>query len=83
MQTVTGQVLDGSGRGLNTAGMPADRAQANQGVGKVPKPIPASLRDTPVRKLGKALSRMASRQNMVEIKLLIQENSKLQDFIVS
>ena len=32
--------------------MPADRAQANQGVGKVPKPIPASLRDTPARNLG-------------------------------
>ena len=41
--TGTAQVLDGSGRGLNTASMPADRAQANQGVGKVPKSIPASL----------------------------------------
>ena len=30
-------------------------SQANQGVGKVPRPIPASLRDTPARKLGKAL----------------------------
>ena len=29
------------------------------------KPIPASLRDTPARKLGKALWRMASRQNRV------------------
>ena len=38
MQTGTGQVLDGSSRGLNTASMPADRAQVNQGVGKVPKP---------------------------------------------
>ena len=45
--------------------MPADRAQATQGVGKVPKPIPASLWDTPARKLGKALSKMASRQNRV------------------
>ena len=31
-------------RGLNTASMPADRAQANQA--KVSKPIPASLRDS-------------------------------------
>ena len=50
-------------RGLNTTSMPADRAQANQGVGKVPRPIPASLWDTPAWKLGKALSTMASRQN--------------------
>ena len=40
-------------------------SQTNQGVGKVPKPIPASLRDTPARKPGKALPRMASRQNRV------------------
>ena len=39
--------------------MPAYRAQANQGVGKVPKPIPASLWDTPARKHVKSLSRMA------------------------
>ena len=45
--------------------MPADRAQANQGVGKEPKRIPASLRDIPARKLGKALSRTANRQNGV------------------
>ena len=45
--------------------MSADRAQANQGVGKVPKPIPASLSDTLARKLRKALKRMASRQNRV------------------
>ena len=62
-KSVDRKVLDGSSRGLNTASMPADRAQVNQGVGKVPKPIPASLRDTLARKLGKALSRMASRQN--------------------
>ena len=62
-ESVDRKVLDGLSRGLNTASMPADRAQVNQGVGKVPKPIPASLRNTPARKLGKALSRMASRQN--------------------
>ena len=44
MHTGPGQVLDGSSRGFNTANMPADRAQANQR--KVPKSIPASLRDT-------------------------------------
>ena len=48
------------------ASVPANRAQANQGVGKIPKPIAASLRDTPARKLGEALSRMASRQNRVK-----------------
>ena len=42
--------------GTVSASMPADRSQANQGVGKVPKPIPAALRDTPARKLGTALS---------------------------
>ena len=47
MQTGMGQGLDGSSRGLDIASMPADRAQANQGVGKVPKPISASLRNTP------------------------------------
>ena len=57
MRVIQGTVLDGSSRRLNTASMPADRAQANQGVGKVPKPIPASLR--------KVLSRMVSRQNRV------------------
>ena len=59
------EVLDGSSRGLSTARMPADRAQANQRVGKVPKPIPASLRDISARKLGKAQSKMVSRQNRV------------------
>ena len=43
MQAVTGQVLGGSSRVLSTASMPADRTQSYQGVGKVPKPIPASL----------------------------------------
>ena len=59
MQTGTGQVLEGSSIGLNSASMPADRAQANQGVGKVSKLILASLWDTPARKPGK------SRQNRV------------------
>ena len=38
-----GQVLDGSSTGIDTASMPADRAQANHGVGKVHKLILASL----------------------------------------
>ena len=71
MQTGTGQVFDGSSIGLITASMPADRTQTNKGVGKVLKPFQASLGDTPARKPGKALSRVASRQNRV-----IQENSK-------
>ena len=45
-ESVDRKVLDGLSRGLNTASMPADRAQANQVVGKVPKPI---LRDTPAK----------------------------------
>ena len=65
MQTGTGQVLDESSRGLNIASMPADRAQANQEVGKVPRPISASLRHIPTRKFEKVLLTMASRQNRV------------------
>ena len=33
IRVIQGTVLDESSRGLNTASMPADRAQANQGVG--------------------------------------------------
>ena len=47
----------------NTKCMAADRTQAKQGMGKIPKPIPAPVRDTPARKLAKALSRMATRQS--------------------
>ena len=63
MQTGRGQALDGSSRGLSTASMPADRAEANQGVGKVPKPIPASkiLLSENLRNH----TRMAGRQNRV------------------
>ena len=43
MQTGTGKVLDGSTRRLSTASMPADRTQANHGIGKVLKPVLASL----------------------------------------
>ena len=75
MHTGTGKVLVGSSRGLNTASMPADRVQANQGVGKVPKPIPASLWDTPVRKLGQTLSRRPAGKTESEIKLIIQETA--------
>ena len=82
MQTGTGQVLDGSSRGLNTASAVADRTRANQGVGKIPKSIPGSLWDTPARKLGKALSRMARGKTESKIKLLIQENGKPQELIV-
>jgi len=68
----TGSVLDGSSRGLNTTSKPADRAQANQGVGKVPKTILASLWESPARKLGKALLAMASRQNRIRDQAFIQ-----------
>ena len=65
--------------------LPADRAQANQRVRKVPKPIPTSLwslRDTPARKLGKHCREWPADITEPEIKLLIQENSKLQDLVV-
>ena len=43
------------GKSSSMASMPADRVQAKQGMGKVPKPIPASPspRDTLTRKFGK------------------------------
>ena len=82
MQTGRGQVLDGSSRGLNTASMPAYRAQANQWVGKVPKLIPASPRNTPARRLGKAGREWPAGRTEWEIKLLIQENSRPQDLIM-
>jgi len=55
------------GKSSSIASVPADRVQAKQGMGKVPKPIPASPspRDTLTREFGKALLRMASRQNEV------------------
>ena len=62
--------------------MPADRAQSNQKEGKVPKPIPASLCDAPTRKLGKALSSVASRKNGVTDQASHSENSKPQDVTV-
>ena len=62
-------VTDGSSKGLNTVSMSADGAQANQGVsGKDTQPdsgVSMTLSDSPARKLGNALSRMASRQNRV------------------
>ena len=62
--------------------MPADRAQANQGVGKVPKPILASQLDTPSRKLVKSTVENGQQAKQSEIKLFIQENSKPQDLTV-
>ena len=55
------------GKSSSIASVPADRVQAKQGMEKVPKPIPASPspRDTLTREFGKALLRMASRQNEV------------------
>ena len=70
MQTGTGQVLGGSSRRLNTAVMPAER-------------YPSRFRHlyTNVRKLGKALSRTASRQNGVRDQAS-HSNSTLQALIV-
>ena len=81
MHTGPGQVLDGSSRGFNTTNMPADRAQANQR--KVPKSIPASLRDTrSCQKTCKSSIENGQHKTESEIKLLIQENSKQQDRIL-
>ena len=76
MRTGTGQVLYGSSWGLDTASMPANRAQATQGVGKVPKLILASLGTLP-QKTGE----WPAGKTESEIKLLIQENGKPQDLI--
>ena len=62
--------------------MPADRAQANQGVGKLPKRIPASLRPLLPEMGGKHCRERPRGNTESEIKHLIQENSKPQDLIV-
>ena len=59
------QVLDGSNRGLSTASMPADRAQAKPRSGKCTQTDSSVSETTPARKPGKVLSRMASRKNRV------------------
>ena len=64
-QIGTEQVLDGSSRGLNTPSMLADRAQANQGVGKVPRADSGVSTKHPCHKTWGTLSRIASRQNRV------------------
>ena len=48
-----GTSLGWSSRRLNTASMPADRAQANQGVGKVPKLIPGLFETLLTEDVGK------------------------------
>ena len=62
--------------------MPADRAQANQGVGKLPKRIPASLRPLLPEMGGKHCRERPRGNTESEIKHLIQENSKPQVLIV-
>ena len=71
MQTETEKVLDGTTRGLNTASMPADRTQENQGLGKVPKPIPASVETLLPQNLGKSCREWPAGKTDSEIKLLI------------
>ena len=58
--------------------MSAGRAQANQGMGKVPKSISAFLLET----VGKHCREWPSGKKESEIKLLMQENNKPQDLIV-
>ena len=58
MQIGTGKVLDGSSRGLNTASMPGERAQANTRIGN------GTQRKTLLPEdLGTALPKKDSRQN--------------------
>ena len=59
--------------------MPSDTASSrNLKMGKGPETIPASPRDTPASKFRKALSRMASKSNVIRDQL----NNKQQDIIV-
>ena len=72
MQTRTGRVCDVS----STASMPAD-SPSYQGMGKIPKPIPASLRDAPGKtNLGKHCRERPAGKTESEMKFLIEENSK-------
>ena len=67
MQTGTGQVLDGSSRGLSTATMPADRAQANQLVViKGTQSDPVSLWDAPARRRGKGRVKNGQRAKWIQ-----------------
>ena len=81
MQTGTGQVLDGSSRGLNTASMPADRTQANQEVGKVNRFLRLYKTLLP-ENLWQHCWEWPAGITESEIKLLIQENSRPQNLIV-
>jgi len=82
MQTGMGQVLDGSNRGLNTASMPADRTQANQGVERYPNGFRRLYETLLPENLGKHCREWPAGKPESEIKLLIQENSKPQGRIV-
>ena len=79
--------MDGSNRGLIPESTPADRAQANQAVGKGSKLILAYPCDTLAKTLGKGESivkngQQAKQSQTTEIKLFIQESSNLQDRMV-
>ena len=65
MYIVTGQVLDGSSRGLNTPKCQLTELKQTKDLAKVPKQFLASLWGTPARKPEKTLSIMASKQNRV------------------
>ena len=76
-------VLDGSSRGIPTASMPVDRAQANQRVGKVPSPNLASLDETFLpENMGRHCREWPAGKTDSKIKFLINKDSKAQDLIV-
>ena len=72
--------LTASETGINTASTPADRAQANQGVGKVLKLNLKSLDATLLlENLGRHCREWQAGKTDSKIKFLINKNSKAQD----
>ena len=71
MQTGIWHVLDGSSRGIRTASMPVDRAQVNQGVGKVR-----------LENLGRHCREWPVGTTDSKINFLSNKDSKAQDLIV-
>ena len=82
MQAGMWHILDGSCTGINTASTPADRAQANQGVGKVLKPNPESLDATLLpENLGRRCQEWQAGKTDSKIKFLINKKRKTQDLV--
>ena len=75
-------ILDGSCTGINTASTPADRAQANQGVGKVHKLNPEPLDVTLLpENFGRRCREWQAGKTDSKTKFLINKRSKAQDLV--